>query len=117
MKPIYTFLLLLALAVTGASAQNPSKTAELTIKTEIFCDHCNYCESCKPNIENALFSLTGVKQVKLDIETQTIKVVYYPKKTSPEEIRKTVLASGYAADGQQPDAKAVGTLDNCCKRQ
>lgn len=117
MKPIYTLLLLLGFAATGVSAQSKSKTAELTIKTEIFCDHCNYCESCKPNIENALFSLTGVKQVKLDMQAQTIRVVYFPKKTSPEEIRKTVLASGYAADGQQPDAKALGKLDGCCKRQ
>lgn len=100
-----------------ASAQNAPKAGELTVKTEIFCNHCNHCETCKPQIETALFALTGVKQAKLDIATQTIKVSYNPNKTSPEAIKKAILASGYAADGVQPSAEAHGKLEACCQRK
>ena len=100
-----------------ANAQGDSKTAETIIKTEVFCDHCDHCESCKPRIETALFEISGVKQAKLNIETQTIKVVYNPKKTTEKEIKEAILKSGYSADGVQPTAEAYGKLDGCCKRK
>lgn len=90
---------------------------ELIVKTEVFCDHCNYCESCKPRIETALFEVSGVKQAKLDIETQTVKVVYNSKKTNKEAVINAILASGYAADGVQPKASDYAKLDGCCKRK
>ncbi len=100
-----------------ASAQTDTKTQEIIVKTAIFCNHCDHCESCKPQIETALFQLSGVKQAKLNIAEQTVRVVYNPKKTSPEAIKQTILNSGYAADGTLPPAEAYAKLDGCCKRK
>ncbi|CAN5144439.1 hypothetical protein BH09BAC1_BH09BAC1_08840 [soil metagenome] len=117
MKPFYILVLAFASFSFQAQAQDKAKSKEVIVKTEVYCSHCNYCESCKPRIETALFELTGVKHAKLDIDAQTIKVVYNPKKTTPEEINKTILNSGYPANGVQPTAEAHGKLDACCQRK
>ncbi len=100
-----------------AQAQENGKQVDLVVKTEVFCDHCNYCESCKPKLETALFDTPGVKKAKLDIETQTIHVVFNPKKITSEQIKKVILSTGYAADGVQPNAEDYAKLDGCCKRK
>lgn len=98
-------------------AQENGKQAELVVKTQVFCDHCNYCESCKPKLETALFDTPGIKKAKLDIGTQTIHVVFNPKKINSEQIKKVILSTGYAADGVQPSAEDYAKLDGCCKRK
>ncbi len=117
MKALFTLMIVVGSFSFFAQAQGAAKQAEVLIKTEVFCNHCDHCESCKPRIETALFEITGVKQAKLNIETQTIKVVYNPKKTTENEIKEAVLKSGYSADGVQPTAEAYGKLDGCCKRK
>lgn len=117
MKAVYSILLFLSVFTFHAAAQGKGNLAEVVIKTEVFCSHCQYCESCRPRIESALFNNPGVKQAKLDVATQTIKVTYNPKKTTVEEIKKNILASGYAADGEQPAAKDYDKLEACCKKK
>ena len=117
MRIIITLAFAFFAFTSQASAQNAPKTGELTVKTEIFCSHCNHCGSCKPQIETALFEVTGVKQAKLDIATQTINVSYNPNKTSADAIKQAILSSGYAADGVQPTAEAHGKLEACCQRK
>lgn len=117
MKTFYSLLIVLFSLSFQVNAQGSGKIAELVVKTELFCDHCNYCESCKPRIEAALFQLSGVKQAKLDLEAQTIKVVYNTKKTTKEEVVNAILASGYSVDGVQPKASDYAKLDGCCKRK
>jgi periplasmic mercuric ion binding protein len=116
-KFIYTIILIALTYSFQANAQSKSNVNELTVKTEVFCDHCNHCESCKPRVETALFASAGVKKVKLDIEAQTIHVVFNPKKTNSEEIKKVILSTGYAADGVQPKPEDYAKLDGCCKRK
>ncbi len=117
MKFIYTVILIASFYSIKITAQSNGKSAEVTIKTEVFCDHCNHCESCKPRVEIALFAAPGVKNVKLDIEAQTIHVVFNPKKINSEDIKKIILGTGYAADGVQPQAEDYAKLDGCCKRK
>ncbi len=117
MKTFYTFLILACIFSVNAVAQGNSKMEEIVVKTAVFCDHCNYCDSCKPRIETALFAVAGVKQAKLHIESQTIKIVYNTKKTSKAEILNAILSSGYAADGLQPKATDYARLEGCCKRK
>lgn len=105
-------VLFIALAPTKAQSK-----AELTIQTEVFCDHCNGCESCRPTIEDALLLSAGVKNATFDNETQTIKVIYNPKKTDPATLRTAVSKAGYKADDVPADPVAYSKLDGCCKRK
>lgn len=104
----------LFVALTTSKAQTK---AELTIQTEVFCDHCMQCESCRPRIEDALLLTKGVKDAKFDNETQTIKVVYNSKKTDPATLRTAVSKAGFKADDVPADPKAYSMLDGCCKKK
>jgi copper chaperone CopZ len=99
-----------------AAAQFDGKTQEVVIKTEIYCSHCGHCATCRPQIEDALFAITGVKQAKLHIAEQTIKVTFNPKKTSEKDITAAILSNGYAANGVQPTPEAHGKLEACCQK-
>lgn len=105
---------ILLMALVPLQAQNK---AELTIQTEVFCDHCIGCESCRPRIEDALLLTKGVKDAKFDDETQTIKVVYNPKKTDPATLRTAVSKAGFKADDIPADPIGYSKLDGCCKRK
>lgn len=104
----------LFMALPNLKAQN---TAELTMQTEVFCNHCMQCGSCRPVIEDALLLSAGVKDAKFDNETQTIKVVYNTKKTDPATLRTAVSKAGYKADDVPADPVGYSKLDGCCKKK
>ena len=89
----------------------------VTIKTNIYCDHCKECESCGGKIEKDLGFDKGIKLVKLDEKAMTITVTYNPEKTSPEVIRKKISAYGYDADEIKAEQAAYENLDECCKKK
>lgn len=93
------------------------KTDTLIVKTKIYCSHCNECETCKPHIEEELKLTKGVTSFKVNTETQTITVIYNPKKTNPKKIRESIANSGYDADEVKADPEAVKKLDGCCKKR
>lgn len=93
-----------------------TKKEKVSIKTNIYCDHCNQCESCGQRIYNALHEVAGVKKVKIDAKTQTISVTFDSKKTSLEEIEKVITANGFDANEKMADPEAYQKLDACCKK-
>lgn len=93
-----------------------TKKEKVSIKTNIYCDHCNQCESCGQRIYNALHEVSGVKKVKIDAKTQTISVTFDSKKTSLEEIEKVITANGFDANEKMADPEAYQKLDACCKK-
>ncbi len=110
------FLLLLVLGITGA-ARAQEKTGTIEIKTSIYCDHCKECESCSSRLEDAVYAVKGVRRVDVNDKSMTIQVAYNPKKTDPEQIRKTITTAGYDADDMKADPEAYRKLDDCCKKQ
>lgn len=93
------------------------KTAEITIQTQIYCDHCEKCEDCKPRIIQHLEYLNGVRAADLDVKKMTVTVYYNPEKTTPELIRKAITIAGFEADGMPPDPEGYEALDSCCKKK
>ncbi|MEY3398049.1 MAG: hypothetical protein RL220_643 [Bacteroidota bacterium] len=91
------------------------KSEKLVIATKIFCNHCERCETCQPQIITALENVDGVKSVELDVPKQEITVWYNPKKIAPDGIRHAIVMAGYAADDLAPDPAAYERLDGCCK--
>lgn len=115
MKNLFLTLLLLLTASFAFSQKKSTDT--LIVKTTIHCDHCKECESCQPRIENKLSYVKGIVDYQVNTEDQTILVIYKPKKTNPEAIRKAIASSGFDADEVKADPKAVEKLDGCCKRK
>ena len=111
---VTTFVLVLFILSAGMASKN-SET--IIVKTNIYCDHCKECSSCSGRIERDLGFNTGIKLVKLDEKAMTITIIYNPKKTKPEEIRKTISMYGFDADHIKADPTAYDKLDECCKKK
>src|SRR4051812_40819331 len=80
----------------------------IVIKTQIYCDHCLQCSSCKGNISKSIRKNNeGIKKVNIEPAKNTITVVYDDAKAKPEKIKEAVLAAGFHADDQSPSAEAV----------
>jgi len=83
---------------------------EVKIKTSMQCD------MCKERITKALSFEKGVKEIKVNLETKEVTVMYNPKKTSSEKIRLAISKAGYDADEVKADAKAYNKLPKCCQK-
>lgn len=114
-KPNYSIVIAFACLMLYSFTSKNSET--IVVKTTIYCDHCKECSSCGDKIEKDLGFSKGIKLVKLDEKSMTISVTYNPKKTSPEEIRKTISKYGFDADDVKADPDAYSKLDECCKKK
>lgn len=97
------------------SAQTGGKET-ISIKTNIYCDHCKQCESCGPRIYTQLMDVVGIRKVKINDETSTIDVTYSSDKIDPKAIRDAINDAGFDADDQLAPAESVAKLDGCCKK-
>ena len=112
-----SILTLLFVVMAAAHSNGQSKIATINVKASIYCDHCAQCESCGSRLEKAVFNSKGIKRVDLDEEKKTLKIIYNPQKTSPEQIRQSISKAGFDADDVKADPDAYASLDECCKRQ
>ena len=115
MKRLIIFLFLAFGFFSRADAQ--PKTTEVVFATKIYCDHCAECESCAERIETQLLLSKGVKSAKLDVEAQTITVVYRNGKTDEQTLKNEINKAGFDADDQPADQAYVNKLDACCKKK
>jgi len=110
------FIMLFFTAVlANQSYAQKSKYDTLVVHTKIYCDHCKECETCKPHMERDLSFAKGVKSSSVNVESQTVSVIYNSKKTNPGAIRKALASAGYDADEVKAEPKAVAKLDDCCR--
>jgi cation transport ATPase len=100
----------------AVSAQKSEKI-ELEVKTNIYCDHCQRCESCGTRIYNHLIDLSGIRRVRVDDGAEVIRVTYLSDKQTPEAIRDAINAAGFNADDQMASAEQVAGLDQCCRKK
>ncbi|OSZ78154.1 hypothetical protein CAP35_07780 [Chitinophagaceae bacterium IBVUCB1] len=108
-------MLMVFLSTTSLKAQ--SKVETIKIVASIYCDHCKQCGSCGSRLENAVYSLKGIKRVDVDEKAKTVNVVYNPKKVTPQQIRRAIAQVGFDADDVKADPTAYTKLDECCKKQ
>lgn len=113
MKTLLTTLraiLFVAVITLLATPEIKAQSAEIVIQTTA------QCKECKENIEKALINQKGVKFAELDIKTKQAKVVYNPKKITPEKLREVISKTGYDADDVPADSAAVQKLSPCCTK-
>ncbi|MCE2845492.1 MAG: heavy-metal-associated domain-containing protein [Sphingobacteriales bacterium] len=105
MKKYIAFLILMWFSVGACVGQDT-----LNIKTSA------QCGTCKATLERGMRSVKGVNGVELDIDTKVLELIYDPKKTNPEKLRKAVTRIGYDADSLLADPRAYKQLPDCCKK-
>jgi len=89
-------LIAISLAVlfsTEIKAEEP-KTDLLTVCYKTTMD----CHECEVTLTNYLKFEKGVKDLKVDLKSNTIKVVYKSGKNSPENLAKGIKKQGYEAN-------------------
>ena len=112
-RVILFFTLFIALT---SFAQEGKKNEKAVIKTNIYCDHCNECETCGLNFRDNMLKIIGVKMYKLDLEKMTLTVYYNGKKTNLQKIKTAISKLGYDADEIKADTISYENLDGCCKK-
>ncbi len=110
MKTVKKITAILVLFISVFSLSVSAQTAEVKIKTSAQCDEC------KERIEKALAFEKGIKSSNVDIENQTITIVYYDKRTNPDKIRETIANIGYDADDVPAKKESYNKLPKCCKK-
>ncbi|HLP28635.1 MAG TPA: heavy-metal-associated domain-containing protein [Candidatus Didemnitutus sp.] len=73
------------------------------------------CGSCKKRIVKAAESVAGVEDANWDKKTKVFTATYDDAKTTPDAIKKAILASGYDVEEAKGDDAAYKTLPDCCK--
>ncbi len=110
MKKIVSILTVFLLFSGILLATPPQKKAEVKFKTSA------KCGMCKKRIERDLGVTKGVSSANLDLQTKEVTVVYNPKKTSPEKLKKAISMIGYDADEVMANEKSHEALPSCCQK-
>lgn len=115
MKPFKIIISIFCLAVIVTSCGSDAKSVSL--KTEIYCDHCQTCESCKGRVETALKAIDGVTSSEMKVNDKIILVNYDASKVDEKKIKEAIAQTGYDAGDVKADPTAYDNLDDCCKKK
>lgn len=108
MKTKFFALLALVFALMSFTGK---ETKIIQIKSSTVCD------MCKERIERELVFTKGIKEVKVDINTNMVTVKYRVDKIDEAGVRQALSKLGYWADEVPADEKAFNNLPECCKKE
>ena len=77
------FMAVIGFGVSNAMAQKK----QVELKTTVFQTDVD-CENCAKKVDNSIPYQKGVKEVKVDVSTQTVTVTYDVAKTNDEALLK-----------------------------
>ena len=103
-----TIIIVTVLMTNAAFAQKGVETVKIQTSA--------VCEMCKETIETQLAFTKGVTAAELDLETFVVAVSYRTKKTTIEELRKSINAVGYDSDESKPSKEHYEKLHHCCRK-
>ncbi|WP_424961356.1 heavy-metal-associated domain-containing protein [Ekhidna sp.] len=109
---VFTMIILLISTIQSFAQKEPievDKGFKVEIQTSAICEMCQYA------LEKDLAFEKGVKEASLSLDDKVMTVVYNPKKTDAQTIRKRITLVGYHADTLARDSLAYDNLPMCCK--
>ncbi len=101
-------LLVLVLGFTVNAQDTKDKNAKHTIEVN------GNCEMCKKRIEQAAYSVKGVKSANWDIGSHQMNLIVNEQKTSLEEIEKSIAKAGHDTDNAKATEADYDELHACC---
>jgi periplasmic mercuric ion binding protein len=72
------------------------------------------CNECKERIEEAAYSIAGVKKATWNKKTKIFTVVYNYKKTNLEAISIAIAKVGHDVGALKASTESYKTLPSCC---
>ena len=103
-------VILTMLAVAAMSTTMQAKK----VKTEIPVNgKCNVI--CKPRIEKAAKSVSGVLSATWNLKAQKLTLVYDNTKTDTKKVQKAIAASGYDSGNIKASQATYNKLPGCCR--
>lgn len=109
MKNILLGIMLLFVTVSVQAQQNKNKNATYTIEVN------GNCEMCKKRIQNAAFSVKGVKSADYHIEDKMLHLILNEQKNSLLEVKKAIAKVGHDTDLVKASDKDYANLHGCCQ--
>ena len=105
----FLLVLLIVVAVGLAGAQSTkSKTVNLAVSGM-------HCDNCVAKVDKALRGVEGVKNVKVDLKSQTAEVVLASASVKSETLIKAVSDAGFqAAVGKNAPKAKKDDKGSCC---
>lgn len=102
MKKIIMFCLMAVIGFGASDAMAQKKQVDL--KTTVFQTDVD-CENCAKKVDNSIPYQKGVKEVKVDVSTQTVTVTYDKAKTNDEALLKAFKKVKVNAEVKEVAAK------------
>ncbi len=87
-------------SVNGAALVSAAKAPKGEIKTVVFSTKL-HCKNCVAKVNENISFEKGVKDLKVDLEAQTITIKYDSSKTSAEKLAAAINKLGYPATVQK----------------
>ncbi len=109
MKNILFGILLLAVTFSAQAQTNKNKNAKYTTEVN------GNCDLCKKRIENAAFSVTGVKSAVWDIDSHQLSLILNEEKTSLMDVKKALAKVGHDTDDVKATNESYTNLHSCCQ--
>lgn len=73
------------------------------------------CKMCKKRIEDACYSMKGVKYANWDLESKKLKLIYNNSKVSQKEVELAINGVGHDTENFVCTDSTYSKLHNCCK--
>lgn len=93
---ILTSLMICLVAFSNLNAQNKNK--QTNVNDTVTFKVSMHCEVCKSKIENNISWEKGVKDMEVNLQKKTVKVVYDKSKTNKASLQKSIEKLGYSCD-------------------
>lgn len=72
------------------------------------------CEMCKKRIENAAFSVSGVKSAEWQMDDHMLHLIINEQKCSITDVKKAIAEVGHDADDVKATEEQYQKLHGCC---
>jgi copper chaperone CopZ len=104
---IVLFISIISFVNNSAEAMN-KKTTETEIKV------LGNCGMCKERIENAAYSVRGVRKADWDEQTKMLTLVYRNDRAEQETIERAIAKAGHDTENIITDEETHANLHHCC---
>lgn len=110
---VWMAILLLLPVQQEAAANGYSGQERGTIETEFRV--LGLCGMCKDRIEQAAFSVRGVRSAEWNQEKQLLSVSFRANRTDQESIERAIAKAGHDTENFITDEETYANLHHCCK--
>lgn len=108
MKNIIIGTLLMVVSFSAQAQEKKNKNAKFDVEVN------GNCEMCKKRIEQAAFSVKGVKSAEWHIDDHTLHLIVNEEKCSINDVKKAIAKVGHDTDEVKATNEDYERLHGCC---